>query len=67
VRRGRAVFGTYSGLMLLMDVYKPLTPNGFGIVVINGSGWYRDLSYDAPVLKQSQEFRAATHKLVAAG
>jgi len=61
------VFGTYSGLALLMDVYKPATSNGFGIVVINGSGWYRDLGYDAPVLKQSGEFGSATQKLVAAG
>jgi acetyl esterase/lipase len=61
------VFGTYSGLALLMDVYKPATSNGFGIVVINGSGWYRDLGYEAPLLKQSQEFRPAVEKLVAAG
>jgi acetyl esterase/lipase len=60
-------FGTYSGLALLMDIYKPATPNGFGILVINGSGWYRDVSYDAPLLKQSEEFRPATQKLVAAG
>ena len=60
-------FGTYSGLALLMDIYKPATPNGFGILVINGSGWYRDVSYDAPLLKQSEEFRPATQKLLAAG
>ena len=61
------VFATYSGLALLMDVYKPATSNGLGIVVINGSGWYRDLGYDANLLKQSQEFRPATQKLVTAG
>ena len=32
------VFGTYSGLALLMDVYKPASPNGYGIVVIPGAG-----------------------------
>jgi len=61
------VFATYSGLALLMDVHKPETPNGFGIIVVNGSGWYRDLGYDATLLKQSAEFRPATQKLVAAG
>jgi acetyl esterase/lipase len=61
------VFGTYSGLALLMDVYKPATSNGLGIVVVNGSGWYRDLGYDAPVLKQSLEFRPAREKLLGAG
>jgi acetyl esterase/lipase len=61
------VFGTYSGLALLMDVYKPATSNGLGIVVVNGSGWYRDLGYDAPVLKQSTEFRPAREKLLGAG
>jgi acetyl esterase/lipase len=60
-------FGTYSGLALLMDIYKPATPNGFGILLVNGSGWYRDVSYDAPLLKQSEEFRPATQKLLAAG
>jgi acetyl esterase/lipase len=50
-----------------MDVYKPATPNGLGIVVVNGSGWYRDLGYDAPVLKQSPEFQAVREKLLGAG
>ena len=61
------VFATHSGLALLMDVYRPAVPNGFGIVIINGSGWYRDAGYNAPLLKQSQEFRSARDKLVAAG
>jgi acetyl esterase/lipase len=45
------VFGTYSGLALLMDVYHPARKNGRGVVVINGSGWQRPLGYDAPLLK----------------
>lgn len=61
------VFGTYSGLALLMDVYKPAMSNGYGIVVIPGSGWHRDLGYDAAMLKQSREFPPAINKLVAAG
>lgn len=35
------VYGMYSGLALLMDVYHPENPNGFGIVFISGSGWSR--------------------------
>ncbi|MEO8129982.1 MAG: hypothetical protein ABJF23_23495 [Bryobacteraceae bacterium] len=50
------IFGTYSGLALLMDVYKPASPNGYGIVVIPGSGWHTPLPYNANLLKQSQEF-----------
>ena len=61
------VFATYSGLALVMDVYRPATSNGLGIIVINGSGWYRDLDSNAPLLKESQEFRSAREKLVTAG
>lgn len=61
------MFATHSGMALVMDVYRPATPNGFGIIVINGSGWYRDLAPNAPLLKQSQEFRSATDKLVSGG
>ena len=35
------VFGMYSGLALLMDVYYPENPNGYGIVFVSGSGWTR--------------------------
>jgi hypothetical protein len=41
------VFGTYSGLALLMDVYRPASPNGYGIVVVPGSGWHTQLPYNA--------------------
>ena len=47
------VFGMYSGLALLMDVYYPENPNGYGIVFISGSGWTRELSLDATPLKES--------------
>ena len=46
------VYGMYSGLALLMDVYHPADPNGYGIVVISGSGWHAPLSLDARPLKQ---------------
>jgi acetyl esterase/lipase len=61
------IFGMHSGLALLMDVYKPATSNGYGIVVIPGSGWHRPLGYDAPLLKSSKEFSEHTARLTAAG
>ena len=61
------VFGTYSGLALLMDVYKPEVSNRFGIVVIHGSGWHRGLGYDAPTLKESRELTPVFKRLVAEG
>ena len=41
------VYGMHSGLALLMDVHKPAQSNGFGVVVIPGSGWHAPLTYDA--------------------
>jgi acetyl esterase/lipase len=48
------VYGMYSGLGLLLDVYHPVKPNGFGIVFISGSGWQADQSYGATPLKSQQ-------------
>ena len=48
----------YSGLALLMDIYRPDTPNGFGLVVIPGSGWEAPLDYGAEQLKESYELQA---------
>jgi acetyl esterase/lipase len=61
------IFGAYSGLALLMDVYKPASPNGYGIVVVPGSGWHTPLPYNANLLKQSREFSLYLPKLSAAG
>ena len=50
------VYGMYSGLALLMDVYYPENPNGYGIVFVSGSGWTRELSLDAaPITQTGQE------------
>jgi acetyl esterase/lipase len=61
------IFGAYSGLALLLDVYKPSASNGYGIVVIPGSGWHTPLPYGANLLKQSREFSLYIPKLNAAG
>jgi len=45
------VFGMYSGLALLMDVYHPVQSNGLWLIVIQGSGWYMPQRYDASPLK----------------
>src|SRR5947209_628259 len=49
------VFGMYSGLALLMDVYHPEQPNGYGIVYISGSGWHAPLMYGAEALKDNSQ------------
>ena len=49
-------YGMYSGLGLMMDVYYPAEPNGYGVVFISGSGWTRELSLDAtPLTLTGQE------------
>ena len=47
------IYGMHSGLALLMDVYQPDNLNGYGIIVIPGSGWHQLLSYDAKPLNDN--------------
>ncbi len=47
------IYGMYSGLALLMDVYYPDAPNGYGVLFIPGSGWHASLGYNARQLKDS--------------
>ena len=63
------VYGMYSGLALLMDIYRPVTPNGLGLIVIPGSGWEAPLGYDASQLKESWEVTDifGMERLLAAG
>ena len=42
------IYGMYSGLALLMDVHRPDTPNGLGIIYVYGSGWQAPPGYSAP-------------------
>ena len=60
------VFSMSSGLALLMDVYRPETPNGLGVVFVAGSGWQAPSTYDAVGLKDSQA-QAWVPQLVRAG
>ena len=61
------VFGMYSGLALLMDVYYPQNPNGYGIIHISGSGWTRPLSLDANMLNHQGHVKLEGGALVEAG
>ena len=61
------VFGMYSGLALLMDVYYPENPNGYGIVQISGSGWSKPLSYDAQMLNHQGHVKIEGEMFVDAG
>jgi len=61
------IFGMYSGLALLMDVYRPTEPNGFGIVAIQGSGWYSPMRYDAPLRTDAGEVTTVGQRFAAAG
>lgn len=48
------VYGRYSGLALLMDVYRPPKPNGYGVIFVAGSGWYASPEYNAVPLSETQ-------------
>jgi len=48
------IYGMYSGAALLLDVYQPAKPNGFGVVFIAGSGFQADPSYGARPIKETQ-------------
>ncbi len=50
------VYGMYSGLALLMDVYHPEESNGYGVLVIWGSGWHSTLAQNAWQLKENGAF-----------
>ena len=61
------VYGMYSGTALLLDVYKPARPNGYGIVFISGSGWTSPLAYGAPELKSNSQSKLYADALAKAG
>jgi acetyl esterase/lipase len=48
------VYGMYSGLALLMDVHRPETANGHGVIFVAGSAWNAPLAYGAAGLKEAQ-------------
>ena len=61
------VYGMYSGTALLLDVYKPAKPNGYGIIFISGSGWTAPLAYSAEPLKSNSQSKLYAKALASAG
>lgn len=61
------IYAMHSGFALLLDVYHPETPNGFGSIHICGSGWSAPLSPDARPLKESGHVKYEVWPLVKAG
>lgn len=61
------VYGMYSGLALLLDVYYPENPNGYGVIHISGSGWARPLGLDATMLNHQGHVELEGTSLVKAG
>ena len=61
------VFGMYSGLALLMDVYYPDNPNGYGVIQITGSGWSRRFTLDARMINHNRHVKIDGEALVKAG
>ena len=61
------VFGMYSGLALVMDVYYPENPNGYGIIHISGSSWSRPLSLDASMINHKRHVKFEGEAFVEAG
>lgn len=65
--QSNVVYGMYSGAALLLDVYKPASPNGYGVIYISGSGWTAPLAYSAPELKSNGQSKLYATALVKAG
>jgi acetyl esterase/lipase len=61
------IYGMYSGLALLMDVYYPEKPNGYGVVFIAGSGWHAPQEYSAEPLSKGPQGKLYAPRLTAAG
>ena len=65
--QSNVVYGMYSGTALLMDVHRPATPNGYGIVYVSGSGWTSPMAYSSWELKSNAQSLQYAKPLVAAG
>jgi acetyl esterase/lipase len=61
------VYGMYSGLALLLDVHRPAQPNGYGIILIAGSGFTSPLAYNAAAITQSGQVEIYAKPLLNAG
>lgn len=48
------IYGMVSGAALLLDVYRPAKPNGYGVVFVAGSGFQAAPEYGARPIKETQ-------------
>ena len=60
-------YGMYSGAALLLDLYNPNSPNGYGILYVSGSGCTTPLAYSAPELKSNGQSKLYDTALANAG
>ena len=65
--QSNVVYGMYSGLALLLDVYEPEEPNGYAVVFISGSGWSAPLGLESRELKHSGQVQVYAVPLKQAG
>jgi len=61
------IYGMYSGLALLTDIFHPEQPNGYGIIFVSGSGWHDPTGHDARPLKERGQEQAYAVPLAEAG
>lgn len=61
------IFGMYSGLALLMDIYYPDYPNGIGLVHVSGSGFNKPLSMAAQPLNHQGHVSLECQQLINEG
>jgi acetyl esterase/lipase len=61
------VYGMYSGLALLLDVKRPVNPNGIAVIYIPGSGFQAPLVWDATALKDGPGAHVVEQALLAEG
>lgn len=65
--QSNVVYGMYSGTALLMDVHRPTSSNGHGIIHVSGSGWTAPMAYSAGQLKTNGQSLQYAKPLVDAG
>lgn len=65
--QSNVVYGMYSGAALLLDVYQPAKPNGYGIIYVSGSGWTTPMAYAAAELKSNGQSKQYASALANAG
>jgi acetyl esterase/lipase len=67
--RANVIYGMYSGLALLLDVYQPAdaAQNHIGLLLIPGSGWAAPMDMSARPLKEDATVRRLMQRLLAGG